>query len=168
MNQASLLKTGDQPTLRFERHLQRPIGDVWRALTDPAELKAWFPCDIVDPRWEAGAALTFSFADHPELELTGTVLEVDAPNALAFRWGDDALRFELTARADGSTDLVLIDQLPAGIAARNAAGWDVCLDRLALGDRADGAWKPRFDLYTAAFEPELGPQEGPPAGFEEG
>jgi len=168
MTEATLLSSGQQPALRFERHLAKPIDAVWRALTDPDELQAWFPCTIVDPRWQVGEALTFVFPDHDELDFSGTVLEVDPPNVLAFTWGDDSLRFELSATADGGTDLALIDQLPANIAARNAAGWDVCLDRLALGDDADPEWQPRFDRYTKIFEPELGPQEGPPPGFKQG
>jgi hypothetical protein len=56
--------------------------------------------------------------------------------------------------------------LPAGVAARNAAGWEVCLDRLAGRNPAPDAWRPRFDAYVVAFEPELGPQEGPPTGYK--
>jgi hypothetical protein len=110
--------------------------------------------------------LTFPFQDHGvDMTLTGEVLAVDEPNALAFTWGEETLRFELSP-ADGGTRLVLIDELPAAHAARNAAGWDVCLDRLAGLDPGEGAWQPRFESYVAAFEPALGPQEGPPAEAE--
>ena len=51
-------------------------------------------------------------------------------------------------------------------AARNAAGWEVCLELLAGRHPAADAWKLGFDRYVAEFEPELGPQEGPPPGFE--
>lgn len=82
---------------------------------------------------------------------------------LAFTWGEEILRFELRAEGDG-TRLVLTDELPGSIAARNAAGWDECLDRLAgLGG---GTWQARFERYSAVFEPELGPQDGPPAGYQ--
>jgi hypothetical protein len=60
--------------------------------------------------------------------------------------------------------LVLTDELDAGIAARNAAGWEACLAHLS-GEVPAEEWKPLFDQYTAAFEPTLGPQEGPPPGF---
>jgi hypothetical protein len=46
-----------------------------------------------------------------DLTLTGEVLEVDQPNALAFTWGEDTLRFELLAEG-GGTRLVLIDEPP--------------------------------------------------------
>jgi hypothetical protein len=96
-----------------------------------------------------------------DMTLTGEVLEVDEPNVLAFTWGEETLRFELAAEADG-TRLVLIDELPPSAAARNAAGWDTCLDRLAGLDSSPDDWRPRFDAYAAAFAPVLGPQEGPP------
>ncbi len=100
-----------------------------------------------------------------ELTLTGEVLAVEEPRELAFTWGEETLRFALTPR-DGGTRLVLVDELPPGAAARNAAGWETCLDRLAGLEPAANAWKSRFDHYAAAFEPELGPQEGPPAAYK--
>ena len=30
------------------------------------------------------------------------------------------------------------------------------------------AWRRRFDAYSAAFEPVIGPQEGPPAEYKDG
>jgi hypothetical protein len=81
--------------------------------------------------------------------------------------GEERLRFELSAN-DGGTLLVLVDELPAGAAARNAAGWEACLDRLAGLEPAPDAWRTHFDAYRAAFEPELGPQEGPPEGYKGG
>jgi hypothetical protein len=124
---------------------------------------------IVDGgRWDVGATITFPFPPEViDMTLTGEVLEVDEPNLLAFTWGEDTLRFELSPE-EGGTRLVLVDELPAGSAARNAAGWEICLDRLAGLQPASDAWQPRFERYTAAFEPALGPQEGPPGVAREG
>ena len=61
---------------------------------------------------------------------------------------------------------MLNDQLPASFAARNAAGWDDCLDRLAGQPGDKGAWRRRFTAYSAAFEPVIGPQDGPPAEYK--
>jgi hypothetical protein len=47
------------------------------------------------------------------MTLTGEVLEADEPNALACTWGEETLRFELSAAGDGGTRLVLVDELPA-------------------------------------------------------
>ena len=168
MTDATLITEGTRPAVRLERRLPDPPAVVWRALTDREELKSWFPCDVVvaDGRWEVGASITFPFPeDVIDMTLEGEVLEVDEPNVLAYTWGDDSLRFELTPDGDG-TRLVLTDELPPGSAARNAAGWDTCLDRLAGAEAAPDAWRPRFEAYAAAFEPAIGAQEGPPSGYK--
>jgi hypothetical protein len=102
-----------------------------------------------------------------DMNFDGEVLVVDEPRVLSFSWGEDILRFELTESRDG-TRLVLFDELPPSTAARNAAGWEVCLDRLAGITPAPGIWQRRFDHYSPAFEHELGPQEGAPEGHEVG
>ena len=164
MTNATLLTGGARPAVRLERELPDPPGVVWRALTEREQLRSWFPCDVIvsGGRWEVGAAITFPFPPEAiDLTLTGEVLEVDEPNVLAFTWGEDSLRFELTAQGEG-TRLVLIDELPPSSAARNAAGWEQCLDRLAGVEPAPDGWQPRFEHYSAAFEPPLGRQERRP------
>jgi uncharacterized protein YndB with AHSA1/START domain len=169
MTHASLDTSGTRPAVRLERRLPDPPSVVWQAITDRAQLKAWFPCDVIvdGGRWAAGAAISFPFPPEViEMTLTGTVLAVDEPKLLSYTWGDqETLRFELYPEGDG-TRLVLTDQLEASWAARNAAGWDDCLDRLAGLPVEPDAWRRRFAAYSAAFEPEIGPQEGPPADFK--
>lgn len=82
---------------------------------------------------------------------------------MSFTWGSDAIGFELAPSAQGGTVFVLTEELDASHAARNAAGWEVCLDRLEGGDDNE-PWQARFDRYVADFEPVLGHQEGPPDG----
>lgn len=161
--EAHLQQVSDTATIRLERRLARPPQDVWCALTERAELAKWFPCDVLVERWEVGAPLRFVFTEDG-FELSGVVLEVAEGHVLAFTWGEDRLRFELTATADGGTELVLHDELPRAWAARNAAGWDVCLARLTADD-ALPEWKHRFDLYVERFAATAGAQEGPPAEF---
>jgi uncharacterized protein YndB with AHSA1/START domain len=168
MTDASLDTTGPKPGVRLERHLADPPTVVWRAITEREQLKAWFPCDVVveGGRWEVGAAITFPFpAEVIDMTLTGTVLAVDEPRTLSYTWGEDVLSFELHQEGDG-TRLVLTDQLRAGWAARNAAGWDDCLDRLEGLPAEPDAWQRRFAVYSAAIEPQVGPQEGPPEGYK--
>jgi uncharacterized protein YndB with AHSA1/START domain len=163
----TLLRDSGRTAVRLERQLADPPKVVWQALTDREQLRAWFPCDVIveGGSWRVGATLTFTFPPEViEMTLTGEVLAVDEPTLLSFTWGDETLRFELDAR-DGGTRLVLIDELAPSSAARNAAGWDVCLDRLARGDPGADAWRTRFDAYVASFEPAIGPQEGPPDGY---
>lgn len=169
MTSASLELGGPKPAVRLERHLADPPEVVWQAITDREQLKAWFPCDVIveGGRWEVGAPITFPFPPEViDMTLTGTVLAVDEPSLLVYTWGDqETLRFELYPE-DGGTRLVLTDQLEPGWAARNAAGWDDCLDRLAGLPASPDAWQERFAAYCAAFESRLGPQEGPPAGYK--
>jgi uncharacterized protein YndB with AHSA1/START domain len=163
----TLIPNGDIPAVRLERVLKDPPSVVWRALTEPDGLAGWFPCGIVvaDDEWRVGARLSFPFpTDVIDLTLEGEVLVVDEPHALAYTWGGDTLRFELHTRDEG-TLLVLINELPKGTAARNAAGWEDCLDRLVGTVPSSGAWQRNFDDYRRAFEPRLGPQEGPPDGY---
>jgi uncharacterized protein YndB with AHSA1/START domain len=169
MTDATLLTDRARPAVRLERRLPDPPAIVWRALTEREQLRSWFPSDVIvdGGRWEVGANITFPFPPEViDMTLTGEVMEVDEPNLLAFTWGEDTLRFELSPE-EGGTRLVLVDELPAGSAARNAAGWEFCLDRLAGLDPASDAWQPRFERYAAAFEPALGPQEGRPDGARE-
>jgi uncharacterized protein YndB with AHSA1/START domain len=164
MNEATLLKTGDRPVLRFERHLDQPVDSVWRAVTDPEEMRSWFPTRVVIDEWKVGAELTHHFDEHAIDPLPGTVLEWDPPRRVRFTWGEDTIGFELTGADDGGTIFVLTEELSANHAARNAAGWDSCLDRLQFGSEKEG-WKPRFDRYVASFVPVLGSQDGPPEGM---
>jgi uncharacterized protein YndB with AHSA1/START domain len=164
MTDATLLTDRGRPALRLERSLPDPPEVVWLALTDREQLRSWFPSDVIvsGGRWEVGAAIAFPFPPEVvDMTLTGEVLELDEPHVLAFTWGEETLRFELAAEGDG-TRLVLIDELPADAAARNAAGWERCLDRLAGLDPAPDGWQPRFERYAAAFEPTLGRQEASP------
>jgi uncharacterized protein YndB with AHSA1/START domain len=168
MTEPVLSIEGERPTIRLERRLADPPAIVWRALTEPERLATWFPCQILvdGGEWRVGAALTFPFPPEViEMTLTGEVLELDAPHVLAYTWGPETLRFELLDD-DGGTRLVLTDELDSSSAARNAAGWDDCLDLLAGGVTDKGAWRPRFDRYAARFEPLIGPQDGPPEGYK--
>jgi uncharacterized protein YndB with AHSA1/START domain len=164
MSDATLLRAGERPILRFERHLSQPVDVVWTAVTDPEEMRAWFPTRIEIDEWKRGATLVHHFDEHDIDPLPGTVLEWDPPRRVSFTWGTDTIGFDLTAADDGGTVFVLTEELGASIAARNAAGWDTCLDRLEHGVEREG-WKSRFDRYVTLFEPMLGHQDGPPEGF---
>ena len=149
--------------LRFERRLAHSPQRVWRAITEPEHLAAWFPQAVVVSAWEVGAPLQFDGFD-------GEVLAFEEGSMLAFRWGTDVIRLEVRPDGDG-TRLTLLDSIDQlGKAARDAAGWHVCLDRLAA--HLDGAssagttgdrWRAVHPGYVEAFGPEAA-TVGPPAG----
>jgi uncharacterized protein YndB with AHSA1/START domain len=154
--------------LSFTRHLPHPPEKVWRAITDPEHLHAWFPARV-DGERRQGAALRFVF-EHDEGPTTdGTVTVYDPPSVFEFTWGVETLRFELTPD-EGGTLLVFVNTFDElGKAARDAAGWHYCLELLGYDlageqppDEAVQRWKTVHPLYVAAFGPEaatLGPPE---------
>lgn len=160
-------QSGDRWQLRFTRRLPHPPQKVWRALTEPEHLRAWFPQEV-EGRWEVGARLRFvdgDFAFHGEL------LTFEPPTLLEYQWGEDLLRFELQPDGDG-TVLTLVDTFDdRGKAARDAAGWHACLDVLecALAGQEPG-FDPgaRWGEVHPRYVEELGPEAatiGPPEGF---
>ena len=159
----SELRTVDgRPTLRFERRLAHPIERVWTAITEPAELKHWFPANIEGER-KPGAKLRFTFDEH-DIEATGgQIVEYEPPRLFAYSWGESMLRFELTPDGDGCRLLfthMLGGDEPWGdvlSAPRHAAGWDGCLRQLDawLAGRTEELpkdfWFERSSHYLEAF-----------------
>lgn len=164
----TLAPEGDQWRLEFVRTLHHPPEKVWRALTEPEHLRAWFPADIVGDR-RAGASLQFVFRENEGPTLGGEMLVYDPPTALEFRWNDETMRFDLEPTPEG-TRLTFVNVFgELGKAARDAAGWHACLDMLDCevgGEKP--AWSPKdrwrdvHDLYVEALGPEaatIGPPE---------
>jgi uncharacterized protein YndB with AHSA1/START domain len=164
---ATIIADEGTTAIRLERALEVLPLDVWRSLTERERLRQWFPCDVLvlGSVWEVGAKISFIFPSE-EIELTvhGVVLDIEVPYAVAYTWGDETLRFDVRPMNGGGTRLVLVDELDPRHAARNAAGWEVCLDRLSGTAPGAEAWSRHFAHYVGLFEAQLGPQEGPPAG----
>ena len=143
--------------LRFERRLSAPPDRGWRAITDPDEMKAWFPSNVEGDR-AVGAELLFTYdvvdQDDPEqlaaegLPLfAGRVLEFDPPRLFSFTWGPEVIRLELVPEGDG-TRLVFRQILShRSVAGRNGSGWHACLDALETHLGRDVAAADGFALY---------------------
>jgi uncharacterized protein YndB with AHSA1/START domain len=170
----SLERVGDVSILRYERHLAHPQQKVWRAITEDAGLAAWFPTTMEGAR-RAGAPLHFSFR-HGEAEpFDGEMLAFVPPSLMELRWADDILRFELEPDATSSACILRLTVTFAehGKAARDAAGWHVCLERLATDRDGNGpSWQPpeRWRVVHRDYVQRLGPEAsviGPPPGWEQ-
>lgn len=121
MSDPVFLRDGARPAIRVERRYDHPIETVWKAVTSPDGLAAWFPAaarfdgDVVD------------FGDD-----TGQVLEREPPHRLVFTWGTDQLTFELRADGDGTVFVLTHAFDDRGGAASFGAGWENCLGVLGL------------------------------------
>ena len=136
---ATLQDEQGRTVLRFERTLQHPPERVWRALTEVDDLRAWHPSPFeLEP--EVGGAVKFLAPDGAAFG-DGRVTEYDPPRALAYTWGEDLLRWALQPHDDGCL-LVLTHTFDDHYkAARDAAGWTICLanlERRLAGARAVG------------------------------
>jgi uncharacterized protein YndB with AHSA1/START domain len=165
----TLEQTDAGPRLRFTRDLDHPPEKVWRAITEPEHLKAWFPDTIEVSAWTAGAKLRFKPAEGMGDGFDGEVLAVEPQRHLEFRWGTDTIRIELEPAGEG-TRLTLLDTIDTlGKAARDGAGWHVCLDQLE--HELDGTTPPwsargRWGEVHPDYVEKLGPEAstiGPPA-----
>lgn len=97
---ATLTPEGERWCVHFVRTLRHPLEKVWRAITEPDHLAAWFPTTI-DGERRAGAALRFAFKDFQADPIDGRMLVFDPPHRLELLWGEDLLRIALTPTAEG-------------------------------------------------------------------
>jgi uncharacterized protein YndB with AHSA1/START domain len=164
-----LEEIGGRWRLRFTRDLAHPQEKVWRAITEPEHMRAWFPQHVTG-EWVVGGLLTFSSPEGRGPDFGGEVLAYSPQSLVEFRWGTDVIRFELEPRAGGCT-LTLLDTFDElGKAARDAAGWHECLDRLSddlsggqLTFKPGERWAEVHPRYVEAFGSEAA-AIGPPPG----
>jgi uncharacterized protein YndB with AHSA1/START domain len=115
--------------LRFVRQLAHAPEKVWQALTEPEHQAGWLPARMEGERRE-GAPLRFVFEEAPDHESTGELLRWDPPGLLEYTWEGEVLRWEVRPWGGGS-ELTLLSRFDeVGKAARDSAGWHICLDLL--------------------------------------
>src|SRR5918997_648619 len=137
-----LLTIDGRATLRFERHYRYAVERVWRAVTEPSEMAAWFPSQVIGDR-VVGADLIFDddakraaarAAGEPTRDdgpwFHGTVVAFEPPTLFEFTWGGELLRIELTPEGDGTRMVFSQVVSHPSVAARNGASWHVCLTEL--------------------------------------
>jgi uncharacterized protein YndB with AHSA1/START domain len=169
----TLVTIDGRPALRFERRYRHPMERVWRAISDPAEMAAWFPSNVEGER-AIGAELAFvddaqraaalQAGEPTRVEgptFRGTVVAYDPPKMFSFTWAGELLLFELLPDGDGT--LLVFTQVLShqSVAARNGSGWHQCLaqlDRLlgeGAGPEADD-WEAVYADYLHRIGPALG------------
>ena len=167
----SLERVGDASVLRFRRRLAHPPQRVWTALTDDEHLVGWFPTTIEGER-QPGAPLRFSFRRSEGEPFDGEMLVFEPPSVMELRWADDILRFELEPDGSGCLLSLTATFRGHGKAARDAAGWHVCMEQLAhVVDGTALPWEPpdRWRAVHPGYVARLGPEAsrvGPPAAWE--
>ena len=133
---AEVMKEGEKWTLVLVRELRHPPAAVWRALTDPQELRQWAPFDA-DRSLAAEGPVKLSTVGTPKPIVSETrVTRAEAPVLLEYQWGDNAMRWQLEPLGKG-TRLTLWHSIDRPYISMGAAGWHICLD--VLGRLLDGA-----------------------------
>ncbi|QYC41927.1 hypothetical protein Nocox_21615 [Nonomuraea coxensis DSM 45129] len=127
MNESLTLHPDGRTSLSMRRRLPHPPEKVWRALTEPGHLAAWFPAEVTFD----GDRVGYGFGPG------GRVTHREPPRLLAHTWGEDHLRWELEPDEDGGTLLTLTHTFSDRHGAASfAAGWHTCL--IALLAHLDG------------------------------
>ena len=175
---AKIHKDGEKWTLVLVRELRHSPEKVWRALTDPAQLREWAPFEADGSLAVAGATVKLTTVGAPKLHVSeARVTRADAPKALEYNWGDFDMRWELESFGDG-TRLTLWINIGRPYIAMGAAGWHICFDvldhllngnpigRMVGGEAAKfGAWQRLNAEYAKQFgvdSPGLTPNAAKP------
>jgi uncharacterized protein YndB with AHSA1/START domain len=119
----ALITVDGRDALRLERRLPHSVERVWRAISEPDEMEAWF---VVRPEWTPAAGEPIdAYGGH------GEVIEVDPPRTLAWTFGAERYRFEL--RPDGDGCLLTFTHVfdpELGPGRQHLAGWQAYFARL--------------------------------------
>jgi uncharacterized protein YndB with AHSA1/START domain len=126
--------------LTITRTLAFPVDRVWRAMTDPAALAAWFWPQRFGPTAEVDLRVGGRYRiDGPAagMAASGEYVTVEPPHKLVFTWvwdgepGETLVTVDLTPTA-GGTELTLRHARFPDDQQRDqhAQGWYDCLDRL--------------------------------------
>lgn len=159
----------DRWTLVMRRRFPHSPQKLWAMLTEPAKLARWSPIVPDRPLTEPGPATCRENPDDDPID--AEVVVVDAPRQLVHRWGPDLLRWTLTPNGDGTVLELRETTGEHGAAVMLAAGWQVCLGRLAAEDGTDRerptgqramayGWEELRDTYHGQFSDRIGRQEG--------
>lgn len=121
-------KDGETWTLVLVRDLRHSPAKVWKALTDPEQLREWAPFDSDRDLGAVGTAKLSTFGASYVSETH--IKRADVPKALEYEWGGGDIRWELEPLGANGTRLKLWAQIDRRYISMGAAGWHICLDVL--------------------------------------
>lgn len=142
----------------FRRHYEKPVEDLWEAITAPEGLDSWYPAKLRHGS-EVGSKVTETFESvdgtPPPEAPPGVVTAFEPPNVFEMRIdgpqeseypgmvGTQVIRMEARPGAyDGSSDLTFTHELESKESALTVLpGWHWCLESLGLymGEDADAS-----------------------------
>ncbi len=121
---AQVNKEGERWTLILTRQLRHVPEKVWRALTDPAQVREWAPFDVDGDLGAVGNTVELTWVGNPK-PIETKITRVEEPSLLEY--GD--IRWEL-APHDGGTRITLWHKIDHRFVAWGAAGWHISFDVL--------------------------------------
>ena len=127
---AEVQKDGEKWTLVLVREMRHSPEKVWKALTDPAQLREWAPFDADGSLGKVGSTVKLTTVGAPTPHITESkVTRADPPKLLEYKWGDFNMRWQLEPVGAG-TRLTLWTNIDRRFISMGAAGWHVALDVL--------------------------------------
>lgn len=137
---AEVRKEGEKWTLVLVRDLSHSPQKVWKALTNPDDLREWAPFDSDRSLGVVGSATLSTVGVPTPLVSETRVTRAEALRVLEYNWGGNDIRWELEPLGSGGTRLTLWHNIDRGFIAMGAAGWRICFDVLErlLADRPIG------------------------------
>ena len=146
MSQAMAKPEGQTQSLRIERHFAASPEAVFRALTDPEALAAWFgpgnvACRNVQVDLRPGGRYSLEMYEPDGVyPLSGVYREVTPPERLVMTWAwghgelngvEMLVTIELRAAAGGTGLTLIHEKLPSdGAREKHEFGWTGCFDSL--------------------------------------
>jgi uncharacterized protein YndB with AHSA1/START domain len=159
---AEVRKDEDKWTLVLVRELRHPPAKVWKALTEPGQLREWAPFDADRDLGSVGE-VKLSTVGTPTPQVSDSkVKRAEPPTLLEYSWGGNDLRWQLEPLGSG-TRLTLWHNIDRGFISMGAAGWHICFDvldhllaedplgRIVAGEAMKFGWPRLNGEYAAQF-----------------
>lgn len=168
----TLARTTDGYTVRFVRHYPRPVEHLWRAISSPEGLDAWYPTKLrTDGVVGNLVDETFEGADGAEPAPPGVLTAYDPPHVFEYRvdgpaesphpgmLGVQTIRMEARKGATEDESVLtfthLVETLPTALDV--LSGWHYCLEFLALemGQKGEPT-KENLERFKSYYQDKYG------------